>query len=132
MGVPLPVLCTREEAHAQFASATAAYAEYAAGFVARKDALREQVHALFGGYLAAESEKLLGFVEQKVYRGRLYELNTVVDAVNTFGAQGDPDPAAMAAAEADKARRLDAARKALEQMTKRSLDLLAKLELEAR
>jgi hypothetical protein len=132
MGVPLPVLCSRAEAHAQFAAATTAYAQFAAGFVARKDGLREQVHQLFGGYLAAEAEKLLAFVEQKVYRGRLYELNPVVDAVNRFGAQAVPDPAARAEAEADKARRLEAARKVLEQMTKRSLDLLAKLELEAR
>lgn len=131
MGPPLEVLGTRAEAHAQFAAATQAYAGFAAGFVARKDALREQVHALFGGFLAAETEKLMRFIEQKVYRGRLFELNPVVDAVNGF-ALLQADPARLAAAEGDKAARLAAAHQVLVPMTRRSLDLLAKLELEAR
>ncbi len=132
MGAPIEVLATREEAHAHFARATADYVQFSAGFVARKDGLREQIHKLFGGYLAAEAEKLLSFIEQKVYRGRIYELNAVVDAVNGFEATLRHDAVARAAAESDKAARLAAARKALEQMTRRSLDLLAMLELEAR
>ena len=132
MGAPLEVLGTREEAHASFARATGDYVAFSSAFVARKDALREQIQALFGGYLAAEAEKLLAFVEEKVYRGRLYELNVVVDAVNAYEATLRHDAAALAAAEGLKAERLAAARKVLEQMTRRSLDLLAKLELEAR
>src|SRR5574337_1505664 len=132
MGVPIRMLATDGGAYAHFARATAAYTEFSAGFVARKDGLREQTHALFGGYLAAEAEKLLAFVEHKLYRGRIYELNAVVGAVNTFDATLRDDQGALAAAERDKAERLAAARKALEQLTRRSLDLLAKLELEAR
>jgi hypothetical protein len=132
MGVPIEVLATREEAHAQFARTIGDYVQFSAAFVARKDGLREQIQSLFGGYLAAEAEKLLAYIEQKVYRGRLYELNAVVDAVNAFENRLRNDPEALALAEADKSRRLEAARKVLEPMTKRSLELLSKLEIEAR
>ena len=142
MGVPIEVLATREEAHAQFAQATSAYAQFAQAtgtyaqfaeaFIQRKDGLREQIHGMFGGYLAAEAEKLLAFIDEKVFRGRLYDLNAVVDCINTFATQLPDDRAVLAAADADKAGRLLAARKVLDQMSKRSLDLLAKLELESR
>lgn len=132
MGVPIEVLATREEAHAQFAQTTSIYTQFADSFTKRKDGLREQIHSLFGGYLAAEAEKLLAFIDEKVYRGRVYDLNAVVDAINTFATKLPDDRAVLAAADADKAQRLAAARKVLDQMSKRSLDLLAKLELEAR
>ena len=132
MGVPIEVLATREEAHAQFAQATGTYAQFAEAFIQRKDGLREQIHGMFGGYLAAEAEKLLAFIDEKVFRGRLYDLNAVVDCINTFATQLPDDRAVLAAADADKAGRLLAARKVLDQMSKRSLDLLAKLELESR
>ena len=128
MGVPLQVLATREEAHAQFARSTVAYTQTSAAFIARKDLLRAQAQSMFGGYLAAECDKLLAFVEEKVYRGRLYALNAVPDAVNAYEATLRHDAAALAAAEADKTRRLTQAQTVLKQMTKRSLDLLAKLE----
>ena len=132
MGVPIEVLATREEAHAQFARTTGTYAQFADGFIKRKDGLREQIHGMFGGYLAAEAEKLLAFIDEKVYRGRVYDLNVVVDAINAFATKLPDDPSMLAAADADKAQRLSAARKVLDQMGKRSLALLAKLELEAR
>lgn len=128
MGVPLEVLATRAEAHAQFARTVSAYVEFSDAFIARKDALRAQIHMLFGGFLAAECDKLLAFVEEKVYRGRLFELNAVVDAVNAYETSLKDDAAALAAAEADKALRLAKAHTVLQQMTKRSLELLAKLE----
>ena len=128
MGVPLEVLCTREEAHAQFARTVAAYVQFSDAFIARKDTLRAQTHSMFGGFLATECDKLLAFVEEKVYRGRVFELNAVVDAVNAYETSLKEDAAALAAAETDKAVRLAKAHAVLQQMTKRSLELLAKLE----
>lgn len=128
MGAPLELLATREEAHAQFARTVGAYVQFSDAFIARKDALRAQIHSMFGGFLATECDKLLAFVEEKVYRGRLYELNAVVDAVNAYETSLKTDAAALAAAEADKDTRLAKARAVLQQMTRRSLELLAKLE----
>lgn len=128
MGVPLQVLATRDEAHAQLARGVAAYVQFSDAFIARKDALRAQAHNLFGGYLAAEFDKLLVFVEEKLYRGSLFALNRVVDAVNAFDGTLRHDAVALAAAEADKGQRIDKARKALQQLTRQSLALVAKLE----
>jgi hypothetical protein len=128
MGAPLEVLSTRAEAHAQFARTVGAYVQFSDAFIARKDALRAQIHSMFGGYLATECDKLLAFVEEKVFRGRLYELNAVVDAVNAYETSLKDDAAALAAAESDKDKRLAKAHAVLQQMTRRTLDLLAKLE----
>lgn len=123
------MLATHPEAHVTFARTVDAYARFGDDFIARKDSLRAQVHSMFGGFVAAETDKALAFVENKVYRGRLFELNAVVDAVNAFEARLKPDPAALQAAEARKADLLAKAPPALQQMTKRTLALLDMLQV---
>jgi hypothetical protein len=130
MGAPIEMLATHSEAHATFARTVDAYVRFSDDFIARKDSLRAQVHSMFGGFVAAETDKALAFVENKVYRGRLFELNAVVDSVNAFEARLQTDPVALQEAEARKADLLAKAHPVLQQMTKRTLALLDMLQVQ--
>ena len=124
----LPLLANDARANAQFADAVQRYNACWQRFGPALSALPEQVRALWGRALADDAQQFARFVEEEVYRGAMYALNKVRDDVNGYDGELHGKPEQLAAAEQRKDVQLAEVRLLLEELTRRSLAFVARLQ----
>jgi hypothetical protein len=123
----LPVLATEEAAHAQFVRAVTRYNDYWQRFGPILRELPPQVRTLFSRELAEVAVEFVRFVEEQVYHGAVYALNDVRQDLNDYDRLRE-QPAQLEAAEQRKAERLAAVRERLEELARRSLEFIGRLQ----
>ncbi len=130
MGDSVKVLATNAKAFNLIAATVDEYNAYSTDFIQRLPAHCRKVKAHWGRNLGEDCCELIGFIEKEVYRGQIYALNDVREALNFY--------AGSDALSFDEIRKLDAAKKvalekvdnALHEMTRLSASLVERIERE--
>lgn len=127
---PIPVLAQDADALAALQQHVGDYGRCSDPLIARLPLVRTRARDLFGSNLASEVDRLLTMLEEKVYRGRLFDLNAVLESVNGYETSLQGHATRLKAAEAQREQRLDAAHTVLQQFTRKTLSVMDKLERE--
>jgi TIR domain-containing protein len=117
------------EAETTLVQAIERYTASSGKLVGQLSAYTERVKARWGTNLGEDCESLAQFIEKDVYRGQVYALNEIRDAINQFQAGSLSGPA-LEQEDQRKKDRLVAVRASLGEMTERALKLFAKLRRE--
>jgi len=129
---PLAVLSSNLPAFENLRNAIAEYNRIADPFIARLNVHRQRISAAWASYrgLTQDFRDLTEFVENRVYRDALFKLNEVHAMIQELDVAGGADAARLATLETRRDELLDAARDALQTLTRRSTQVIAELERE--
>jgi len=122
------VLATDQALHARLNGAVRDYAAYAEPYVAGLQERAGRVRELWGANLGDEFRSLSRWIQEKVYRD-VFSLNEPRAQINCY-AQGPPDALKLAEMDREKAAKLALVQASLDELTRRTGDLLAKLRRE--
>lgn len=127
---PLEVLASRPEALHELVAAKDRYNAFTEGLPQRLSQAVDEVRERFGRNLARDAQKLVDFLLRDVYHGAAFALNDVIESINAYDAVLKDDAAAFAAADARRAERVAALRPVMDELSRRSTEFVAELELE--
>ena len=130
LGNSLKVLSTNQAAFEQVSATVNRYNEFSSEFIKRLPSHCKQIQKLWGRNLAEECSAVMDFVENEVYRGQVYALNQVIEAIHLCDANRDMSSAEVDALDAEKEGLLVKVEEALHEMKNRCSALMAKLENE--
>lgn len=122
------VLATDRALHAQLNRAVREYATYAEPYVAGLQERAGRVRELWGANLGDEFRSLARWIQEQVYRD-VFSLNEQRAQINGY-ALGPPDAIALAEMDREKAEKLAQVQRSLDELTRRTGDLVAKLRRE--
>lgn len=132
MGNSLAVLSTNQAAFDHVRETLAAYNEVSERFVPRLALHRDRITAAWRDRrsLCEDVREVLAAIENDVYRGAMFRLNEVIEAIHDLDASGGAPAAELAALDARKDALNEAARQALERMSAQTAELVGDLESE--
>ncbi|HOM11924.1 MAG TPA: toll/interleukin-1 receptor domain-containing protein [Rubrivivax sp.] len=132
MGNSLAVLSTNQAAFDHVRDTLAAYNEVSERFIPRLALHRDRITAAWRERrsLCEDVREVLACIDHEVYRGAMFALNEVIEAIHHLDAAGGAPAAELAALDARKDTLNAAARDALEAMSARSAELIGDLESE--
>ena len=132
MGNSLAVLSVNQAAFDHVRETLTAYNEVSERFVPRLALHRDRITAAWRDRrsLCEDVREVLAAIENEVYRGAMFRLNEVIEAIHRLDASGGAPAADVAALDARKDALNEAARAALERMSARTAELIGDLESE--
>lgn len=132
MGNSLAVLSTNQAAFDHVRETLAAYNEVGERFVPRLALHRDRITAAWRDRrsLCEDVREVLAAIENDVYRGAMFRLNEVIEAIHHLDASGGAPAEELAALDARKDALNEAARAALERMSAQTAELIGDLESE--
>lgn len=132
MGNSLAVLSVNPAAFDHVRDTLAAYNEVSERFIPRLALHRDRITAAWRDRrsLCEDVREVLVAIENEVYRGAMFRLNEVIEAIHHLDASGGAPPEEVAALDARKDALNEAARAALERMSARTAELIGDLESE--
>ncbi len=132
MGNSLAVLSANQAAFDHVRDSVAAYNAVCERFIARLGLHRDRITAAWRDRrsLCEDVRDVLASVENDVYRGAMFRLNEVIESIHRLDAAGGAPPEEIARLDAEKDALNDAARAALERMSKQVAELVGDLERE--
>jgi hypothetical protein len=124
---PLPRL-VQDDALAHLIEVKDRYNEFTGDFALRLARMDDEIRWRFG--LAAQKAytRLRDFVVDKVFQGAAFALNDVIESINAWEPVLSREPAALAAAEARRMRRLEALEPVLAELVERTTDYVQMLK----
>lgn len=132
MGNSLTVLSANQAAFDHVRETLSAYNAVSERFVPRLALHRDRITAAWRDRrsLCEDVREVLAAIENEVYRGAMFRLNEVIEAIHDLDAAGGAPAAEVAALDARKDVLNEAARGALERMSARTAELIGDLESE--
>jgi len=132
MGNSLAVLSVNPAAFDHVRETLAAYNEVSERFIPRLALHRDRITAAWRDRrsLCEDVREVLAAIENEVYRGAMFSLNEVIEAIHHLDASGGAPAEEMAALDARKDALNEAARQALERMSAQTAELIGDLESE--
>ena len=132
MGNSLAVLSTNPAAFDHVRDTLAAYNEVSERFIPRLALHRDRITAAWRDRrsLCEDVREVLAAIENEVYRGAMFKLNEVIEAIHHLDASGGAPAAEVAALDTRKDALNEAARQALERMSAQTAELIGDLESE--
>jgi len=132
MGNSLAVLSTNPAAFDHVRDTLAAYNEVSERFIPRLALHRDRITAAWRDRrsLCEDVREVLAAIENEVYRGAMFKLNEVIEAIHHLDASGGAPAAEVAALDTRKEALNEAARQALERMSAHTAELIGDLESE--
>jgi hypothetical protein len=129
MADPIEAFTSEGEAETALVQAIERYNASGEKLVGQLPLYTERVKARWGTNLGEDCDSLAQFIEKDVYRGQVYALNEIRDAINKLQAGALSGPA-LEQENQRKQSRLVEVRASLGEMTERALKLFAKLRRE--
>jgi len=132
MGNSLAVLSVNQQAFDHVRDSLAAYNAVSERFVPRLALYRDRITSAWRDRrsLCEDVRQVLASIENDVYRGAMFRLNEVIEAIHHLDASGGAPADELAALDARKEALNDAARNALERMSAQAAELIGDLERE--
>lgn len=132
LGNSLAVLSANQAAFDQVRDSVTAYNAVCERFVPRLALHRDRITAAWRDRrtLCEDVRKVLASVENDVYRGAMFRLNEVTEAIHRLDVSGGAPPEETARLDAEKDALNEAARSALERMSEKTAELIGDLESE--
>jgi hypothetical protein len=132
MGNSLAVLSVNPAAFEHVRETLAAYNEVSERFIPRLALHRDRITAAWRDRrsLCEDVREVLAAIDNEVYRGAMFRLNEVIEAIHHLDASGGAPADQVAALDARKEVLNEAARDALERMSARTAELIGDLESE--
>lgn len=132
MGNSLAVLSVNPAAFDHVRETLAAYNEVSERFILRLALHRDRITAAWRDRrsLCEDVREVLAAIENEVYRGAMFQLNEVIEAIHHLDASGGAPAEQVAALDARKDALNEAARAALARMSARTAELIGDLESE--
>jgi hypothetical protein len=132
MGNSLAVLSVNQAAFDHVRDSLAAYNEVSERFIPRLALHRDRITSAWRDRrsLCEDVREVLASIEKDVYRGAMFRLNEVIEAIHHLDASGGAPAADIDALDARKEALNEAARNALERMSAQAVELIGDLESE--
>jgi hypothetical protein len=132
MGNSLAVLSVNQAAFDHVRDSVAAYNAVCDRFIPRLALHRDRITAAWRERrsLCEDVREVLASIENDVYRGAMFRLNEVIEAIHHLDAAGGAPPQQIARLDAQKESLSAAARSALERMSAQVAELIGDLESE--
>lgn len=132
MGNSLAVLSTNQAAFDHVRETLSAYNAVSERFVPRLALHRDRITAAWRDRrsLCEDVREVLAAIENEVYRGAMFRLNEVIEAIHQLDAAGAAPSHEVAALDARKEALNEAARSALQRMSAQTAELIGDLESE--
>ena len=132
MGNSLAVLSVNQAAFDHVRDSLAAYNEVSERFIPRLALHRDRITSAWRDRrsLCEDVREVLASIENDVYRGAMFRLNEVIEAIHHLDASGGAPAAEIEALDARKEALNEAARNALERMSAQAVELIGDLESE--
>lgn len=130
MGDTLAVLSTNQQAFDNIARVVNEYNVFTEKFITRLPNHCENVQKRWGQNLADECANMIHFIEKDVYRGQVYALNEVREAINQCSTGDKPSHAEIEKLNHKKDQLLADVDQALVSMTRTTTHFLSRLERE--
>lgn len=130
MGDSVKVLATNATAFNTVARTVDEYNDYSTDFIQRLPEHCRKVKQYWGRNMGEDCCELVSFIEKEVYRGQIYALNEVREALNFYAGSDALSFEEVKSLDATKKMALDKVDDALHEMTRLSTRLMERIERE--